>query len=389
MVRILSVSVALTMGAGAGGAAASHASAMTVPASGAGTDDQRHQGEGNALMDVGDAHQAAGAHAAAARAYGKAFAAFAQRSKSDAKETQAVSLAVDEFKLAQDADPKNLALLEEEAKLLERFMAHPKRKGALPEGLEEELARVRTRIGELKGKEAERKEAERKEAERKEAERKEAAAKAAVADEPATEVGPSVDEDAQMPPVAEKPSWIRRWAPTRNVVEVALVVGVYVPGKNHELYEATFDLPDQGFRTYKPGPELGVRASYLPLRFLAIELEGMAIPTRTSNDAEATIWTVRSGLLAQLPHWTVAPFAIVGGGALGVVSERSAVGNDVDFGMYFGGGLKTHFGRRIQVRWDIRDVVSYKRGEANSFGNHNFESLLALVVMFDVAAVRP
>lgn len=382
MVRIVGMSVALMMGVG--GAVASHASAMKVPASGTGTDDQRYQGEGNALMDVGDAHQAAGAHAEAARAYGKAFEAFAQRSKSDAKETQAVSLAVDEFKLAQDADPESLALLEEEAELLERFIAHPKRKGALPEGMDEELARVRARIDELKSKE--------EDLEGKEKDLKEEKATPAVADEPATEAGPSVDEDdgaARMPRVAEKTSWIRRWAPTRNVVEVAIVVGVYVPGRNHELYEASLDLPNQGFRTYKPGPELGVRVSYLPLRFLGIELEGEAMPTRASNDANATIWMVRSGLLAQLPHWTVAPFAVVGGGALGVVSERSAVGNDVDFGMYFGGGLKAHFSRRIQVRWDIRDVVSYKRGEFKSFGNHNFESLLALVLMFDVATARP
>lgn len=114
----------------------------------AAADDERYQEEGDTRMEQGDAHQAAGAHADAALAYAKAFEAYARRSTVDAKEKQAVSLAVDELKLAQEADPQSLALLEQEAALLERFIAHPKRRGAVPEGMAEELARVKKAIEE-------------------------------------------------------------------------------------------------------------------------------------------------------------------------------------------------------------------------------------------------
>jgi hypothetical protein len=134
-----------------GGVMAPRASAMVGPTAEAGANDEQHQADGNARMDEGDAHQAAGAHAEAARAYTKAFDAFAQRAQSDAKEKQAVSLAVDEFRLAQDAEPRSSVLLEEEAALLARFVARTQDDGAL---LEERL-RVKERMEALKAEETE------------------------------------------------------------------------------------------------------------------------------------------------------------------------------------------------------------------------------------------
>lgn len=147
--RSASISVVVGIAIAAGGVAP-RASAMVGPASSAGAEDEPHRAEGNARMDEGDAHQAAGAHAEAARAYAKAFDAFALRSKSDAKETQAVGLAVDEFKAAQDQEPRSLALLEEEAALLDRFIARTKDDAALVE----EHTRVNERIEALKAEHA-------------------------------------------------------------------------------------------------------------------------------------------------------------------------------------------------------------------------------------------
>ena len=177
--------------------------------------------------------------------------------------------------------------------------------------------------------------------------------------------------------------WIRRWAPTRNMVEVGLMGGVYVPGKNHELFKPALDLPDQGFRRFSTiGPEIGLRVSYLPLRFLGLELEGAAMPTQTANDVDATIFAFRGGVLAQLPYWSVTPFVVVGGGMLGVSSERNAVGRDIDPMAYFGGGLKFHISRQIQLRFDFRDVMSHKREVDATFKNHNFEGLASFVLTF-------
>lgn len=149
----MTVVVAIAIG---GAAVAPRAWATVGPAAGADANDEQHQAEGNARMDEGDAHKAAGAHAEAAHAYTQAFDAFARRTKSDAKELQAVSLAVDEFKLAQGTEPRNLALLEEEAALLARFVARTKDDGALLE----ERSRVKERIDALEAEAAEAKQRE-------------------------------------------------------------------------------------------------------------------------------------------------------------------------------------------------------------------------------------
>lgn len=110
--------------------------------------DERAQRElANELMARGEAHRAAGNHTEAARAYAAAFDALAQRERPDADERLAVNLAVDELVLAQEADPENLALLEEEAALLGRYEA---RHGAVSPGLARELVRVTGKIDELR-----------------------------------------------------------------------------------------------------------------------------------------------------------------------------------------------------------------------------------------------
>ncbi|MCX4239000.1 hypothetical protein, partial [Paraliomyxa miuraensis] len=78
------------------------------------------------------------------------FDALAQRARPDADERLAFNLAVDELVLAQEADPENLALLEEEVALIER---HEARHGAVSPGLAKELARVTDRLEELQPKE--------------------------------------------------------------------------------------------------------------------------------------------------------------------------------------------------------------------------------------------
>jgi outer membrane protein OmpA-like peptidoglycan-associated protein len=159
---------------------------------------------------------------------------------------------------------------------------------------------------------------------------------------------------------------------------------VYRPGANHELFEPSLTLADQGFRRFANiGPELGLRVGYLPLRWLAVELEGAAMPTRTDTETDATIFAFRGGLLAQLPYWSVTPFVVVGGGVLGVASERSAVGSDIDPSAYFGGGVKLHISRQVQLRFDLRDVMSHKRGSDETFKNHNFEGLVSFVLTFN------
>lgn len=167
--RSASLSVVLGFVIAAAGVAP-RAWATVGPAASDGARDREHRDEGNALMDEGDAQQAAGAHAEAARTYAKAFDTFARRTKADGKEKQAVILAVDAFTAAQAQAPESLELLEEEAALLERFVARVGDETALVE----ERARVKERIEAVKRErevEAERREREEAAAKREEAER--------------------------------------------------------------------------------------------------------------------------------------------------------------------------------------------------------------------------
>ncbi len=187
----------------------------------------------------------------------------------------------------------------------------------------------------------------------------------------------SGQRDEQVPPKSER--WIHRWAPERNMAELGAFGGVYLPGSNHELFSPDPSLPDQGFQELSGlAPEIGARIGYYPLRFFGMEVEGGAMPTQTAQDQGATLWNIRGSVVGQLGKWSLTPFALVGAGGLGVSSSRSALGDDVDPTLHFGGGLKVYLSRKAQLRLDLRDVVSNKRGLQNAFQNHNFEALVGV-----------
>ena len=135
---------AMLMGGLALGLASSSA-AVAAPAGDSPGDPARF----SELMARAEAYRAEGVYAKSARALTEAYAALGERDQGGAKGEITVNNAVDDFKLAQEQDPENVALLEEEAALLERFGTHAKRKGVLPEGLAEELARVKAKIDEV------------------------------------------------------------------------------------------------------------------------------------------------------------------------------------------------------------------------------------------------
>jgi outer membrane protein OmpA-like peptidoglycan-associated protein len=162
---------------------------------------------------------------------------------------------------------------------------------------------------------------------------------------------------------SKEDKWIYRWAPVRHMVEVGVYGGVFLPSRRHELFDASLDLPDQGFRPFRRvAPDFGLRVAYFPLRVLGLELEGGAMPTQTDNDRRATVWAFRGHVIAQLPWWSITPFALAGIGALGVVSDREAVGNDVDISVNFGVGAKAYLNRWLALRLDARNILHSKQG---------------------------
>ncbi|MBC8073786.1 MAG: OmpA family protein [Deltaproteobacteria bacterium] len=183
--------------------------------------------------------------------------------------------------------------------------------------------------------------------------------------------------------------WIKRWAPERNMGEIGIYGGVFVPARRLELFEADNDLPDQGYQPLrKVNGEFGARAGYYPIRFLGLELEGGAMLARTTNDERATLYHVRGHVVGQLGLWSITPFVLAGLSGLGVDSSRSAVGNDIDMGFHFGGGLKFYLSRYAMLRLDARDTLTAGRGVDDGV-IHNFEALLGLSLTLGRKDKRP
>jgi outer membrane protein OmpA-like peptidoglycan-associated protein len=193
--------------------------------------------------------------------------------------------------------------------------------------------------------------------------------------------------------------WIERWAPEPTMVELGIYGGVLLPSENHEWFSPDFDLPSQGFKKFDiVAPDVGLRLG-LQGRFVGIEAEGGVLPSslREGEDAAnvsalledptllgdpALLYTARGHLVLQLGLWSVTPFVLVGGGALGVASPREVLGNDVDPAVHFGGGLKFYLSRYAMLRVDVRDVVSYKRGPDKVWASHSPEVLLGFSFTF-------
>jgi outer membrane protein OmpA-like peptidoglycan-associated protein len=177
--------------------------------------------------------------------------------------------------------------------------------------------------------------------------------------------------------------WIYRWAPTRNMWELGVFGGVWFPNKNIELYEPMPGAPNDGRQRLKVvAPEIGLRAGYYPLRFLGVEIEGAAMPTRTRDtEGRATAWGLRGHVVGQLGLWSVTPFILAGTGVLGVASDAApgGIGSEQDVEIHFGGGVKVFVNRWIQLRLDVRNVVSNRLGVAEGLASSP-EVLLGLSV---------
>ena len=201
-----------------------------------------------------------------------------------------------------------------------------------------------------------------------------AAAAAAPAAAAAAKPTPEQAEDeppkrTRLSPRKDRP-WIDRWAPEPNTTEYGVYGGMLVTSRRIELFEADFALPDQGYRPFvRVAPDLGLRAGFFPVRWLGAEIEAGAMPTRTEVGQGALLWTARGAVVGQLALWSVTPFVLIGGGLVGVASDRDVVGNDVDVAMHVGGGVKVYVGRFTHVRLDVRDVVTARRGYESGLSN--------------------
>lgn len=185
----------------------------------------------------------------------------------------------------------------------------------------------------------------------------------------------SADADADKP-------WIHRYPPARNMVELGLFGGVFLPNELLELYEVDTSLDQEGYRPFSsPAPDIGLRLGYYPLAALGIEAEGKVLLLDT-DVGRATGFGFGGHLLLQIPKWSITPFVVAGMGGLGVASPRDVVGDDVDETPYFGGGVKAYLSDRFALRVDVRDILGRERVEIDRPTLSNLEVTLGLAVTF-------
>ena len=183
--------------------------------------------------------------------------------------------------------------------------------------------------------------------------------------------------------------WIERWAPEKHLVELGLFGGLMFPHPRLELFEARPALPEQGFEPLAGlAPEVGARLGFYPLRQLGLEAEGAWLPSETSTGSGVNLWAVRGHLIAQIPRWSITPFVLAGPSGLAVASGSDGLGNDIDLGFHFGGGVKVFVSRRFMVRLDVRDTLTARRG-LDAGVVHSPEVLLGLGLALNRAEPEP
>ena len=186
---------------------------------------------------------------------------------------------------------------------------------------------------------------------------------------------PDADTDGET-----EPSFAEKWrtlTPRRNMFEVGLLGGLWVPADDLELH-----FRNAPFRQYEPvSGLLGARVGYYPLRHFGFEGELAMMPTRTRSEQRAFVYSAKAHVVGQLGLRRLVPFVLVGGGVLAVRSEDDAAGDDADQAFHIGGGVKWLLSEHLQLRLEARDVMSPKRGRTINDPADSLEVLLGFSVL--------
>lgn len=206
------------------------------------------------------------------------------------------------------------------------------------------------------------------------------AAPVAAASPMTTTTTPNANANANATPTAATPatanedakSWLDQLLLTDGLLELGATVGLLFPSRVLNLQSQT--AKHQHLAT---APELGVRVAYFPIKYAGAELEYVAGFSKTDKDDQsATTWGLRASLIGQYPGKRIVPFALIGAGRLGVISNT--MGNDGDPAFIWGVGAKAPLTDLLLARLDIRDNMAQKHGAADGTLCNSFEVLLGV-----------
>lgn len=195
------------------------------------------------------------------------------------------------------------------------------------------------------------------------------------------------EEDARRIAAERQKPWIRRWEPTRHMVEIGGYGGIFMPSTEHDLYEARTAPPDPFWQV---GGELGARAAYFPLRPLGVEAEFGANLLRMRNltNDPVFVFGFRGHVIVQMPVYRIVPFLLGGYGLLGVRSNVIIQGDDTDPAFHYGGGIKINILRRLSGRVEARQIVSATEAKQDS-GTFHFQALAGLSLVLNRKLPEP
>lgn len=177
--------------------------------------------------------------------------------------------------------------------------------------------------------------------------------------------------------------YMKRYAPENLQWEVGLFTGVLFPSGDHNLKVQV--LPRDEYSSV--AGELGGRLAFYPWAFVGAEVEAWAGGASTeSTGYSAILYAIRGHVIAQLPLYSVVPFALFGVGTLGASSET--MGHDRDPAFHFGAGVKVPFNHRVSGRLDLRDVMTQK-GNGAEGGKQTHHPELQLGVTFTFERTQP
>lgn len=193
---------------------------------------------------------------------------------------------------------------------------------------------------------------------------------------------PPASESAPGQP--EHVPYMKRYKPKAHVLELGFFGGLFFPSAGHQLLS-----PNQPHQPYdEPAPELGMRVAYYPLAWLGVEGEFTMADGNVPNDLKAVrsdltsnranFFAYRGHVIGQLPFWSITPFALVGGGALGVNSQ--ALGRDVDAVFHFGAGVKVPLCENFALRTEFRENLMQRYND--NFGGISFNEEITLGAAF-------
>lgn len=168
-----------------------------------------------------------------------------------------------------------------------------------------------------------------------------------------------------------------RYKPMANTWELGFFAGLLFPSDEHNIFAPRAGIRQEPYSG--TAPELGMRVGYFPLAFLGLEGSAFAAPSEVDSGRSAMLYGGDVVLVGQLPTMSLTPFAYVGGGVLGGISEP--MGNDMDPAIVIGLGLKAPLSDSVALRLDVRDTMTQKYAADDGAQTHSPAVLLGVTAM--------